>query len=258
MTTLKVRRIDFYPDEWIAGTVSLDNATRGLYITACALIYSHGGPIEIDHLKCASGDHGHAFKRQLDLLIRLGKLIVNGTQIANKRAINELQTAVKRIVNASQNGTKGNEIKKVIAATRCGVANANYQLPTTNSISIDTNVSISRPNRRLDKPDRFAEFYGVYPRHEARGDALKAWGAACKRADADVIIAAAKRYAERRAGEDKQFTKLPATWLRRECWTDEDIVPVMDSDDAISDEEIEAARLRVLAKLQENPNVLPA
>src|SRR6185312_2038111 len=65
----KVRHIDWYSDEWIAGTYELTNAERGLYITACCLIYSVGGPITRDRLRAACRDHGHAFSRQLDTLI---------------------------------------------------------------------------------------------------------------------------------------------------------------------------------------------
>jgi len=93
---MKIRRIDFSPDEWIAGTVGLDNAERGLYITACALIYSHGGPIPVDQLRGACRDHGHAFKRQLDRLLSTDKLSLNDGQIDNKRCANELQKAVTR------------------------------------------------------------------------------------------------------------------------------------------------------------------
>lgn len=92
----KVRRVDFSPDEWLAGTMSLDNAERGLYITACALIYSHGGPVPIDELKARSVDHGNSFNRQLRRLVALGKLVRNGSEITNKRCENELEKAGKR------------------------------------------------------------------------------------------------------------------------------------------------------------------
>jgi uncharacterized protein YdaU (DUF1376 family) len=100
---MKIRRIDFSADEWIAGTVGLDNAERGLYITACALIYSHGGPIPIEHLKAACRDHGHAFKRQLDQLLSTDKLSLNDGQIDNKRCAKELQKAVTRAAKDRQN-----------------------------------------------------------------------------------------------------------------------------------------------------------
>jgi uncharacterized protein YdaU (DUF1376 family) len=100
---MKPRRVDFWPDEWIAGTFGLDNAERGLYITACALIYSHGGPIPIEHLKAACPDHGHAFKRQLNQLLSTDKLSLNDGQIDNKRCAKELQKVVTRAAKDRQN-----------------------------------------------------------------------------------------------------------------------------------------------------------
>ena len=45
---IKVRRIDFSPDEWLAATVRLTAIEKGCYWTVCALIYSKGGPIDDD------------------------------------------------------------------------------------------------------------------------------------------------------------------------------------------------------------------
>lgn len=102
----KIRRVDFSPDEWLGGTVPLSLAERGLYITACALMYSAGGPIPVDHLKAACRDHGHTFNAALKRLIDLGKLIEHGSQLINKRVSNELQNALKRSANARQNVLK--------------------------------------------------------------------------------------------------------------------------------------------------------
>ena len=41
----KPRRTDFYPDDWLAGTLELTLEEEGAYIRICALIYSKGGPI---------------------------------------------------------------------------------------------------------------------------------------------------------------------------------------------------------------------
>lgn len=119
----------------------LDNAERGLYITACALIYSHGGEIEREHLRQACRDHGLAFKRQLERLLSLGKLIENGSRITNKRAENELRMARERTENASRNGLLGNDIKRLKYAGRVNSADANHQPSTTNHQQIDSEAS---------------------------------------------------------------------------------------------------------------------
>lgn len=127
---VKVRRIDFSPDEWLSGCRRLDNAARGMYITACALIYSIGGPIEREELRAACREHGNAFNRQLAVLIRLGKLDENDGKLMNKRCGNELEKAQKRAENWSENLAKARENKET-QHTIAARAPANHQ-PSTN------------------------------------------------------------------------------------------------------------------------------
>jgi uncharacterized protein YdaU (DUF1376 family) len=123
----------------------LTNAERGLYITACALIYSAGGPIERQHLRSACSDHGNSFNRQLQRLVTLGKLIENGSEIDNKRCENELENARKRGEKARENGAKGGrpnglENPTVFAAEKLTI---NHQPSTTRT---PTGVLTSKPN----------------------------------------------------------------------------------------------------------------
>jgi uncharacterized protein YdaU (DUF1376 family) len=128
--TVKIRYFDFYADEWIAGTVGLSLADEGLYIRACALIYSHGGPIPIEHLKKACReDHGHTVNASLRRLVEAGKLSSNGGQIDSKRCSNEIQKACKRIANGRQNASKRWKNNDLTNATPSSRSNGpfNYQ-----------------------------------------------------------------------------------------------------------------------------------
>jgi len=98
--------IAFMPQDWLHGTRQLDNATRGLYITACALIYCNGGPVEMEVLRLACRDHGNALKRQLKALIQLGKLTLSDGRLDNKRCETEIEYKKKRIINASEKAAK--------------------------------------------------------------------------------------------------------------------------------------------------------
>lgn len=71
-----------------------------------------------------------------------------------------------------------------------------------------------------EEPNGFAEFWTAYPRKEAKIDAMKAYKAVLRLTTSDEILYAAQRYAEQRMNEDKQFTKLPAGWLRAGRWGD--------------------------------------
>lgn len=139
---MKIRRIDFSPDEWLAGTAGLDNAERGLYITACALIYSHGGPIPIDELRRHSRDHGNAFNRQLSRLVTTGKLQRNGSDLANKRCEDELEKARKRAGKGKELAAERWKNNGVDSHHALRGRNGNHQPSTTNKqVTSEANAS---------------------------------------------------------------------------------------------------------------------
>ena len=74
----------------------------------------------------------------------------------------------------------------------------------------------------LATPDRFEDFWAVYPRKKEKKRAQTAWKSAVKREPAEGIIAAAKNYAEERKNvkDGEQFTKHASTWLNNDCWED--------------------------------------
>lgn len=84
------------------------------------------------------------------------------------------------------------------------------------------NISQGESERDLSRtvPDKFDEFWSIYPRRIGKGEARKAWKNALKRgAKPDEIIAGAKRYRE--SNPDPQFTKHPGPWLNADRWLDE-------------------------------------
>lgn len=103
---MKARRFDFYPDDWLAGTKELDAAETGVYITACALIYSRGGPIKPEALRAFCPGDLRVYRRSLDRLLELGKLELKRGYLTNKRCISELQLACKRVASAVKNARK--------------------------------------------------------------------------------------------------------------------------------------------------------
>jgi hypothetical protein len=105
---VKIRRIDFSPDEWLAGTVGLDAAELGVYWQACALIYSRGGEgITKGLLRRAIAGDARPVRRAIERLVDLGKLDWDGSFLTQKRCTIETQIARKRILNATENGRKG-------------------------------------------------------------------------------------------------------------------------------------------------------
>ncbi len=155
---MKVRRIDFSPDEWIAGTVDLTLAERGVYITACSLIYSRGGSVSTIVLRAFCRDDLRIFKRALARLLELGKLDIKDGYLTQKRCVSELEKARKRSAIASENvsnrWSQSNQINAIDNTTVLQGGKANHQPSTINhqlesSPNGDSPVSPERRNADL-------------------------------------------------------------------------------------------------------------
>ena len=72
------------------------------------------------------------------------------------------------------------------------------------------------------EPERFAEFYDLYPKHKGRDAAARAFAKVIERGvDAQDLVNGAKRYRVEVTGKDPKYVKHPATWLNQGCWQDE-------------------------------------
>ena len=69
-------------------------------------------------------------------------------------------------------------------------------------------------------PTGFDDFWRAYPKKVARTDAMLAFTRAARLAPVDEIIRGAMHYAAERTGEVPRYTKHPATWLSKGCWSD--------------------------------------
>lgn len=67
----------------------------------------------------------------------------------------------------------------------------------------------------------FDEFWKIYPRRVSKLAAHKAFLAAAKKSDVDLILDGARRLANDPNLPDKQFIKHPTTWLNGGGWEDE-------------------------------------
>lgn len=95
-----------------------------------------------------------------------------------------------------------------------------------------------KPPAAPDVDALFAEFWKVYPKRDKKQGAVAAFrkavlghGKGSKRVppvDPAVILAAAKRYALAREGQDPQYTQLPPSWLNQARWEDESLTTVAD------------------------------
>lgn len=66
----------------------------------------------------------------------------------------------------------------------------------------------------------FDDFWSVWPRKDSKKNAQAAWGRAVRRAAPEVIVDAARAYAESPFRPEKQFVPHGATWLNGDRWND--------------------------------------
>lgn len=106
-------------------------------------------------------------------------------------------------------------------------------------------------------PDRFDEFWNIYPRREAKAAARKAWTSAIKRGDTDKILAAAASYRDdpRRQRADPKFTPHPATWLNQDRWDDEPLAAYVPHQTGGNDSHLSAAMARAQAAEEDHPRL---
>jgi uncharacterized protein YdaU (DUF1376 family) len=199
---MKVRRVDFYPDDWLVGTAMLDDAERGVYISACALIYSQGGPVGIDHLRAICRGHGLTFNRCLKRLTTLGKLTEKDGRIDQERCENELRRAEERLENAVRNGRKGGrppkEINDLEKPDGYKPQKTNIQQTTDNNIKKES-LSIERPKKHTPKPSMdvdawqpgdahrlMAHELGMLGEIDAESDQYRCWLRNAKRPHKDL------------------------------------------------------------------------
>lgn len=115
-------------------------------------------------------------------------------------------------------GKKGGRPAKALKTNETGQSNAKA-MPKQPEPEPDSKKEIGKPISRA--PDGFDEFWQAVPRKIAKPKAQQAYAKAMRKTDARTLIAAMRRYAESRIGEDPKYTAHPASWLNAGRWEDE-------------------------------------
>jgi len=66
----------------------------------------------------------------------------------------------------------------------------------------------------------FDHFYEIFPRHQGKGAAKKAWVKALTKTSPEELLTSAARYRDD-PNRDPEYTCLPTTWLNQERWSDD-------------------------------------
>ena len=78
-----------------------------------------------------------------------------------------------------------------------------------------------RPTPRNSADEDFAAWWALYPRKVGKGQAMKAYTAARKKATAEALTAAVEIQGPLLMARGSQYCPHPATWLNGERWRDE-------------------------------------
>lgn len=106
---MKPRRVDFYFDELIAGTVGMNREKVGIYWLTITFMYSTGGALHVNDTRVARhcGANHTTVRRLWDELVMDAKLERHGDLISNRRVLDELAKATSRIDQAQAAGKMG-------------------------------------------------------------------------------------------------------------------------------------------------------
>ena len=154
----KVRRVDFFPDELIAGTAGRMTPTVfGIYWMVCTLIYSKGTAIDDDPKWLANlfgGTNRRSVATALAQLEQDGKIERANGKLWVKRCLSELERTAKRIDSARENGATGGRPRRRVN----GLANPDGLDPEkTNHQPATPNHQRKGPVGNLNAPGRKGE-----------------------------------------------------------------------------------------------------
>jgi len=107
--TYKMRRFDFYPDDWLAGTMNLTLEEEAVYLRICLLIMSCGGAIN-NHDPWLAGMcrvSTRKWSKLRQMLIDKDKITIVDGLIHVNRCRKELEKYAKMVRKRAESGSKG-------------------------------------------------------------------------------------------------------------------------------------------------------
>ena len=125
-------------------------------------------------------------------------------------------------VNESRNGVTEPFVTQEVTEAVTPTPTRPDPIPTSNEVGIKTRSRASRSGDAT--PDRFDEFWALYPNRVKKDDARKVWAAVLrKKVDPDHVLAALTRQVEawRAEGREKKYIPHPTSWLRAGRYDDE-------------------------------------
>lgn len=209
-----------FAGDFIAGTLALTLEEKGAYSMVLDMIYDRGEAIPDDPQWIARvcGCSTRKWKQIREKLIEVGKLWEAEGRLFNKRAEKQITSEEKEHDLLVESGTKGG----LKTAENKYNDNSNNDIAGNALPQVEQHTRSQKPYpKEEDISVDFLEWWKASPKRIGRGQAVKAYRLARKKADAPALLAAIKVYAATVVDADQKYTASPATWLNGERWLDE-------------------------------------
>lgn len=231
----------FYSDEWNSGLITVEPMeAQGLFINICSLLWSKGELTEEHFLKRFSSKCQADAKQLLSQLVADGIICLANGKIEVKFITNNKKEEEEYKKNQAQKGQLGGIAKAKKSSTCQADAKQLLSRPEIFSSTCQNKENIIEKEKKnsptppykekkkdntkeisISSNDIVEKIYLQYPRHEAKGNALKAIEKALTKINADDLLAKVQEYSTKIQWKDKQFIPLPATWFNQERWNDD-------------------------------------
>jgi len=204
-----------YIGDYLGDTQHLSCLEHGAYMLLIMAYWQAGGPITSDPIvlrritKTDKKEYKNWHENVLKMFDERDSMLVHkriDLEIAKRAQVSEAST------NAAK--ARWSERNADAMPTHSG-RNATPIVHSPESIDNTKNTSSATPPKPA-QDESFKTFYDAYPRKEARGQALKAYNATIRKGiSAEAILDRLLVYKSRleKAGTDRQFMRLPATFL---------------------------------------------
>ena len=153
----KGRRVDFYPDDWLAGTLELTIEEEGAYARVCFLIYSKGGPLP-DNDRWLAGMCRVSTRRWRALrhaLADKGKIEIRDGRIYQARCERELEKArirARKLAEIGSNGGRKSAEARAKSLKRNGTDQAKAQVRARATLHHHQDSSVSNDTGSQELP----------------------------------------------------------------------------------------------------------
>lgn len=176
-------------------------------------------------LKCADGRLYHVALSEEAVKMYASRLKNDTKRETDRERLRLWREGRKKRVSVDARNDDGNA-----SETRFDTGYETHDETQGETSNVAVEVKVKKREERTPQPPRGPKvmeddpecraFYAAYPRHDAPDDAFKAWKQVTRAgAKPSDIMAGLARYP---FPVDRQFIKLPASWLRAGCWKADD------------------------------------